>query len=81
MVLLVQHRFLFTGDHLAWDRDEQRLIAFEDYCWHSWPVQRESMARLLDYSFEWVLPGHGQRVHLPADQMRRELAVLVEQMR
>ena len=21
------------------------------------------------YSFEWVLPGHGQRVHLPADEM------------
>jgi glyoxylase-like metal-dependent hydrolase (beta-lactamase superfamily II)/ferredoxin len=80
MVLLINNRYLFTGDHLAWDRDEQRLIAFHDYCWYSWPAQRESMARLLNYSFEWVLPGHGQRVHLPVQQMRRELSALVRRM-
>jgi len=80
LVLLHADRYLFTGDHLAWDRDEQRLEAFRDYCWHSWTRQRQSMARLLDEQFEWVLPGHGERVHLPADQMRRELAALVERM-
>lgn len=32
--LLVQHRFLFTGDHLDWDRDEHRLAASEDYLAH-----------------------------------------------
>ena len=65
-VLLFQDRFLFTGDHLDWDRDGRRLSASEDYCWYSWPQQAESMGRLADYRFEWVLPGHGQRVHLPA---------------
>src|SRR5262245_31246404 len=49
MVLLAFVRYLFTGDHLAWDRDERRLVAFHDYCWHSWPTQRQSMAKLLDY--------------------------------
>lgn len=34
-VLLFQDRFLFTGDHLAWDRDARRLAASENYCWHS----------------------------------------------
>ncbi len=34
-VLLVDEKFLFTGDHLAWDRSDQRLTAFRDYCWHS----------------------------------------------
>ena len=29
-----------------------------------------SMKRLLDYRFEWVLPGHGQRVQLPAAEIR-----------
>ena len=43
-VLLFQDRFLFTGDHLDWDRDEQQLAASEDYCWYSWPQQAESMA-------------------------------------
>jgi glyoxylase-like metal-dependent hydrolase (beta-lactamase superfamily II)/ferredoxin len=79
-VLLVEDRFLFTGDHLDWDRDEQRLAASEAYCWYSWPQQAESMKRLADYRFEWVLPGHGQRVHLPADQMREHLLRLVEAM-
>jgi len=80
-VLLFGDRFLFTGDHLDWDRDEQRLAASEDYCWYSWPQQAESMKRLADYRFEWVLPGHGQRVHLPADQMREQILRLVERMR
>lgn len=76
----MQDRYLFTGDHLAWDRESQRLTAFRDYCWHSWSKQRASMARLLEFSFEWVLPGHGQRVQLPGATMRRELAALIVRM-
>jgi len=64
-VLLFEKRVLFTGDHLDWDRHEKRLDASEDYCWYSWPRQTESMRRLAGFSFEWVLPGHGQRVRLP----------------
>jgi glyoxylase-like metal-dependent hydrolase (beta-lactamase superfamily II)/ferredoxin len=77
MALLHANRYLFTGDHLAWDRDEGRLIAFRDYCWHSWTEQQRSLARLLEYEFEWVLPGHGQRVHLPSEAMRAALSTLV----
>jgi glyoxylase-like metal-dependent hydrolase (beta-lactamase superfamily II)/ferredoxin len=80
-VLLFQDRFLFTGDHLDWDRDEQHLAASEDYCWYSWPQQAESMRRLADYRFEWVLPGHGQKVRLPANEMRAEVLRLAETMR
>jgi len=79
-VLLVNERFLFTGDHLDWDRDREKLAASENYCWYSWPKQAESMARLAEYSFEWVLPGHGQRVNLPADQMRDQMRRLVREM-
>lgn len=79
-VLLVGERYLFTGDHLDWDRDAQRLSASEDYCWYSWPRQIESMERLAQYRFEWVLPGHGQRVQLPAEKMREEMRRLVEDM-
>lgn len=80
-VLLYQDRFLFTGDHLNWDRDEQHLSASEDYCWYSWSQQAESMERLADYGFEWILPGHGQKVHLPADEMRGRLLRLAKTMR
>jgi glyoxylase-like metal-dependent hydrolase (beta-lactamase superfamily II)/ferredoxin len=80
-VLLFQDRFLFTGDHLDWDRGEQWLSASEDYCWYSWPLQAESMRRLADYRFEWALPGHGQKVHLPANDMRAQVLPLAETMR
>jgi glyoxylase-like metal-dependent hydrolase (beta-lactamase superfamily II)/ferredoxin len=80
-VLLFQDRFLFTGDHLDWDRDAQQLSASEDYCWYSWPQQAESMERLAAYRFEWVLPGHGQRVYLPAAEMRNQIERLAEAMR
>ncbi|QDU25682.1 hydroxyacylglutathione hydrolase [Anatilimnocola aggregata] len=76
-VLLFQNRFLFTGDHLHFDRATQRLAAFPDYCWDSWPQQVESLRRLLDFRFSWVLPGHGQRVQLPEAEMQRQLAELV----
>jgi len=79
-VLLFEQRFLFTGDHLDFDRDEQRLSASPDYCWYSWQEQTESMRRLLDHRFEWVLPGHGQRVQLPWQEMRRQLTDLVDRM-
>lgn len=78
--LLYNERFLFTGDHLAWDRDARRLIAFENYCWYSWPLQADSMRDLAAYRFEWVLPGHGQRVHLPAAEMRAQVERLAGSM-
>jgi glyoxylase-like metal-dependent hydrolase (beta-lactamase superfamily II)/ferredoxin len=79
-VLLVQERFLFTGDHLDWDRDRQRLSASESYCWYSWPKQAESMARLADFRFEWVLPGHGQKVHLSESEMNSQIVRLANSM-
>jgi glyoxylase-like metal-dependent hydrolase (beta-lactamase superfamily II)/ferredoxin len=80
-VLLHQERFLFTGDHLDWDRDARQLSASEDYCWYSWTQQAESMRRLAAYRFEWVLPGHGQRVRLPPAEMRQQIERLAESMR
>jgi glyoxylase-like metal-dependent hydrolase (beta-lactamase superfamily II)/ferredoxin len=80
-VFLYREKFLFTGDHLAWDPDDEKLIAFRNACWYSWTEQIASMQRLLDYRFEWVLPGHGRPVHLDAGRMRRELERCVAWMR
>ncbi len=73
LVLLYRNKVLFTGDHLAWDPDEQTLTAFHDACWYSWPEQTESMEKLLQYRFEWVLPGHGRIGHASAEDMHRHL--------
>ncbi len=80
-VLLFDQRFLFTGDHLAFGRNEHQLAAFRDYCWDSWPRQIESMDRLTRFRFEWILPGHGQRVNLPESEMQQQMTDLVERMR
>ena len=79
-VFLYRDKFLFTGDHLAWDEEDSRLYAFRNACWYSWREQIESMKRLLAFRFEWVLPGHGRPVHLPADEMHLQLARCVEWM-
>jgi glyoxylase-like metal-dependent hydrolase (beta-lactamase superfamily II)/ferredoxin len=77
-VLLAGNEFLFSGDHIWWSRRRGRLTASRDVCWYSWPEQVASVQRLEKYSFEWVLPGHGERAYFPRGQMVREIARLVE---
>ena len=79
-VLLFKGRYLFTGDHLSWRPDRRALNAYRLACWDSWTEQTASMRRLLNESFEWVLPGHGNRVCLPAAAMREQLQALVTRM-
>jgi glyoxylase-like metal-dependent hydrolase (beta-lactamase superfamily II)/ferredoxin len=62
-VLLFDNKFLFTGDHLAWSDELNHLYAFRGVCWYSWTELTHSMEKLANYSFEWVLPGHGRRFH------------------
>lgn len=72
-VLLYRDRYLFSGDHLWWSESQQGLTASRSVCWYSWAEQTRSMERLLDHRFEWVLPGHGRRVHLSSSLMRKEI--------
>jgi glyoxylase-like metal-dependent hydrolase (beta-lactamase superfamily II)/ferredoxin len=73
VVFLLRDRYLFTGDHLAWSESRGHLYAFRSACWYSWSEQIRSMERLREFSFEWVLPGHGRPVHLPAGRTRESL--------
>ena len=72
-VLLYQNKFLFTGDHLAWSARQNHLVGFREVCWYSWEELRRSMQLLSNYSFEWVLPGHGRRYHADYKTMHREM--------
>ncbi|MFL6229867.1 MAG: MBL fold metallo-hydrolase [Pyrinomonadaceae bacterium] len=80
-VLLYRDKFLFTGDHLAWSPTRETLTAFRNACWYSWEEQIRSMERLLDYRFEWVLPGHGRIHHDSAEAMHAHLERCVEWMK
>ena len=72
MALLYDDRYLFTGDHLWWDRDRHRLDIPQVYVWNQHDLE-QSTQRLLNVQFEWVLPGHGDRINLPANEMRVQL--------
>ena len=76
MALLYHDRYLFTGDHLWWDRDCNRLDIPRVYVWNQHDLE-QSTQRLLDVQFEWVLPGHGDRIRLPPEEMRVQLERLV----
>jgi glyoxylase-like metal-dependent hydrolase (beta-lactamase superfamily II)/ferredoxin len=80
-VLLYRDKHLFTGDHLAWSPARRTLTAFRSTCWYNWEVQTRSMERLLDYTFEWVLPGHGRIHHDTPEAMRAHLERCVGWMR
>ena len=77
IALLYADRYLFTGDHMGWDRDINGLRLATVYVWNE-EILRRSTARLLDHRFEWVLPGHADRIHLPAVRMKQELQRLLD---
>jgi glyoxylase-like metal-dependent hydrolase (beta-lactamase superfamily II) len=80
--LLYRDKFLFTGDHLAWDRDTRQLDAMRSVCWWSRDEQTKSMAKLLEFKFQWVLPGHGDRWRAESSEhMHAEMEKLVTEMR
>jgi glyoxylase-like metal-dependent hydrolase (beta-lactamase superfamily II)/ferredoxin len=77
MALLYDNRFLFTGDHMWWEPDEKRLGVPSTLIWRDHHL-RNSTERLLDYDFEWVLPGHGDRTHLQVRNMKEALLALIQ---
>jgi len=81
VVYLYRGKFLFTGDHLAWSPNRNTLTAFRSATWYSWGEQIESMKKLLDYDFEWVLPGHGDMHHDDVESMQRHLRSCIAWMR
>ncbi|HKA19837.1 MAG TPA: MBL fold metallo-hydrolase [Blastocatellia bacterium] len=80
-VLLYRDQYLFSGDHLWWSETYNSLNASHSVCWYSWSEQTRSMESLLDYRFEWVLPGHGRRIHLSSSLMLEQLERCVTRMK
>ena len=81
MVFLYRKKFLFTGDHLAWSPTRMTLTAFPSVAWYSWSRQTESMKKLLNYDFEWVLPGHGDIHRDTVSNMRYHLQSCIDWMK
>jgi glyoxylase-like metal-dependent hydrolase (beta-lactamase superfamily II)/ferredoxin len=79
--LLYRNEFLFTGDHLAWSESRGHIYAFRSACWYDWSTLVRSSEKLLAYTFEWILPGHGRRCHFPRGRMASEMDRALRWMR
>jgi glyoxylase-like metal-dependent hydrolase (beta-lactamase superfamily II)/ferredoxin len=80
--LLVDDKYLFTGDHLWWDHELGALDASRSVCWYSWSAQLRSLEKLLAFDFQWVLPGHGRRFFAPSPAaMRNQLEDTLRRLR
>jgi glyoxylase-like metal-dependent hydrolase (beta-lactamase superfamily II)/ferredoxin len=80
-VLLYKNHYLFTGDHLWWSRNLRSLHASRSVCWYSWKEQTRSMEKLASYDFDWVLPGHGEKIDLETSVMKEDLLRLISKMK
>lgn len=77
---LYQNRYLFSGDHVAWNSTTKQVYAFRGACWFDWSTLRESMDRLKNYDFEWILPGHGWPCHFSVSEMKIEMQKCIDWM-
>ena len=78
--LLYRDKFLFTGDHLSWRLDTKGLFTSREYCQYSWQKQAQSVEKLLEEHFTWILPGHGYRYEASPEVMEHEIRKAVERM-
>jgi glyoxylase-like metal-dependent hydrolase (beta-lactamase superfamily II)/ferredoxin len=75
--LLYKNWALFTGDHLWWEPEAERLAMPTHYYWN----QREQVAssrKLREFRFEWILPGHGDRVKLEPAQLQTAMDDMIQ---
>lgn len=77
---LYKEKYLFTGDHLAYSENLGHLYAFRSACWYDFDRQIESMKKLLDYRFEYILPGHGRPFQGPPAVVKKSLEKCIKWM-
>lgn len=79
---LYQNKYLFTGDHLSYSPELHHLFAFKGACWYDFGRQIHSMEKLLNFEFDYVLPGHDfphKETH--QSQMKKALITCIEWMK
>ncbi|WP_052866784.1 MBL fold metallo-hydrolase [Streptomyces niger] len=84
VLYVADERYCFSGDSFYWSRTTGDIEVAESVTWYSIEELAASLARTAGrLRFEWLLPGHGDRRHLPAEHMAerlRQLAVRTRQL-
>ncbi|MCC2275964.1 ferredoxin [Streptomyces sp. ET3-23] len=74
--------YCFSGDSFYWSRMTGDIEIAENVVWYSVDELAASLARTAGHlRFAWLLPGHGDRMRLSADDMGERLARLAERTR
>ncbi len=82
VLYLADDRYCFSGDSFYWSRTTGDLEVAESVTWYSIEDLADSLARVSGrLRFEWVLPGHGGRHRLTADEMSGRLRALAGRTR
>ncbi|MFG2720163.1 4Fe-4S domain-containing protein [Streptomyces sp. NPDC048416] len=79
VLYLADDRYCFSGDSFYWSRAANDLEVADSVTWYSIEELAASLTRTADLvRFEWVLPGHGDRHRLHADEMAQRLRALTQ---
>ncbi|QXJ21240.1 MBL fold metallo-hydrolase [Actinomadura graeca] len=82
VLYIADQRHCFSGDSLYWSRTTGDIEVAEHVTWYSIEELAASLSRTVGrLRFEWLLPGHGDRRRLPAEEMSRRLRGLAERTR
>lgn len=77
VLYVADERYCFSGDSLYWSRATADVEVVENVTWYSIEELAASLARTVEQlHFAWLLPGHGDRKRLPAEEMGRRLRAL-----
>ncbi|MEU2158318.1 MBL fold metallo-hydrolase [Streptomyces sp. NPDC019396] len=82
VLYLADDRYCFSGDSFYWSRSTGDLEVVESVTWYSIEELAVSLTRAAGrLRFEWVLPGHGDRHRLAAEEMSQRLLALAGRTR
>ena len=74
VLYLADETCCFSGDSFYWSRTDDEIAVAESVTWYSITALAESLAHTAPrVRFEWLLPGHGDRKHLPAEEFARRM--------
>ncbi|WP_308117732.1 MBL fold metallo-hydrolase [Streptomyces anatolicus] len=77
VLYIADERYCFSGDSFYWSRTTGDIEVADSVTWYSIEELAASLARTAErLRFEWLLPGHGDRKHLPAAEMAQRMRAL-----
>jgi glyoxylase-like metal-dependent hydrolase (beta-lactamase superfamily II) len=79
VLYLADDTYCFSGDSFYWSRTTDDVAVAESVTWYSITELAASLRRIAPRArFAWLLPGHGDRKHLPPHQFTHRVHDLAE---